>query len=388
MHTSLYPAVNRESIPNRRNKAITGLPEVFDLTPKPSTRQLLASLALAVAIGFQSTPSSAEQSFVALPNIENNAVAPRVIYIENPRFPKVEVQDLWKVLQSAADLVQGHFGVMVKKPSDIQILNIDDVFVDVVRKKRANFDDRIGDFRNGKVDWEEIKEFLVEQIKKEKDPLSEQIEFARPYLLRPLDEETLDGFSNAVIETFKIRLAHWTVAQLEDGHPVIGQVPGRPDLPHNEYVYWALMTKLGIDAEIILTNQLVASVEYIPIPVHTSIRGGITGGSTEYNPSSRLGSSVWVSLFPYLSNDNRIIELRKGDTYSRQEALSYAGAMLAHEMGHQLFQLGHPWSNPACLMRPAEALDFASWVNGLDAKACQIGSSPAMMPGTMKAPIW
>ncbi len=358
------------------------------MTPNRSTRQLLALLAFAVAIGIQSTPSFAKQRFVALPKIENNAVAPRVIYIENPRFPKVEVQDLWKVLQSAADLIQGHFGVTVKKPSDIQILNIDDVFVDVVKKKSANFDDRIGDFRNGKVDWEKMKEFLVEQIKKEKDPLSEQIEFARPYLLRPLDEETLDGFSNAVIESFKIRLAHWTVAKLEDGHPVIGQVPGRPDLPHNEYVYWALMTKLGIDAEIILTNQLVASVEYIPIPVHTSIRGGITGGSTEYNPSSRLGSSVWVSLFPYLSNDNRIIELRKGDTYSRQEALSYAGAMLAHEMGHQLFQLGHPWSNPACLMRPAEALDFASWVNRLDAKACQIGSSPAMMPGTTKAPIW
>lgn len=358
------------------------------MTPKPSARQLLASLAFAVAIGFQSTQSSAEQSFVALPKIENNVVAPRVIYIENPRFPKVELQDLWKVLQSAADLIQGHFGVTVKMPSDIQILNIDDVFVDVIKKKRANFGGRIGDFRNGKVDWEKIKGFLVEQIKKEKDPLSEQIAFARPYLLRPLDEETLDGFSNAVIETFKIRLAHWTVAKLEDGHPVIGEVPGRPDLPHNEYAYWALMTKLGIDAEIILTNQLVASVEYIPVPVHTSIRGGITGGSTEYNPSSRLGSSVWVSLFPYLSNDNRIIELRKGDTYSRQEAFFYAGAMLAHEMGHQLFQLGHPWSNPACFMRPAEALDFASWVDGLDATACQIGSSPAMTPGTMKAPIW
>ena len=360
----------------------------FELTPKSSTRLLLASLALAVAIVFQSTHTCAEQRFVALPKIENNVVAPRVIYIENPRFPKVEVQDLWIVLRSAADLIQGHFGVTVKSPSDIQILDIDDVFVDVVKKRSAKFGARIGDFRNGKVDWKEVRGFIVEQIKKQKDPLSEQIEFARPYLLRPLHEETLDGFSKAVMETFKIRLSHWTVAKLEDGHPVIGPVPGRPDLPHNEYVYWALMMKLGIDAEIILTNQLVASVEYIPIPVHTSIPGGITGGSTEYNPSSRLGSSVWVSLFPYLSNDNRIVELREGDTYSRQDALSYAGAMLAHEMGHQLFQLGHPWSNLACVMRPAQALDFASWVNGLEAKACQIGSSPAMMPGTVKAPIW
>lgn len=311
-----------------------------------------------------------------------------MIYIENPRFPKVEMQDLWKVLQSAADLVQENFGVSVKQPSDIQILNIDDVFVHVVKEKGADFDDSIGDFRNGNVDWEEIRKFLVEKIKSEKDPLSDQIEFARPYLLRPLDEETLDGFSNAVIDTFKTRLAHWIVAQLEDGHPVIGRVPGRPDLPHNEYNYWALMAKLGIDAEVILTNQLVTSVEYVPIPVHSSIRGGITGGSTEYNPSSRLGSSVWVSLFPYLSGDKQIVELRGGDTYSREEALSYAGVMLAHEMGHQIFQLGHPWSNPACLMRPAEALDFASWVDRLDAKACQIGSSPAMMPGTAKAPIW
>ncbi len=355
---------------------------------RKSVAQQLVFFALILATGFHSTPSCAELGFVELPEIQSNKIAPRVIYIENPRFPKVDVQDLRIVIQSAADLVHEHFGVTLKQPSDIQVLNIDDVFLDVVKKKRRNFGKSVGDFRNGKVDWGRVKEFLARQIKKEKESLSEQIEFARPHLLRPVDEETRDGFAEAVIETFKIRLTHWTVAKLEDGYPVIGQVPGRPDLPLNEYVYWALMTKLGIDAEIILTNQLVASVEYMPIPIHTSIRGGITGGSTEYNPSSRLGSSVWVSLFPYLSNDSRIIELRNGDSFSRQDALSYAGVMLAHELGHQLFQLGHPWSNPACVMRPVEALDFTSWVKGLDAKACQIGSSPAMIPGTTKAPIW
>jgi len=138
------------------------------------------------------------------------------------------------------------------------------------------------------------------------------------------------------VETFKAPLAHWTWAKLADGHPVIGRVPGRPELPLNEYGYWTLMAKLGIEAEIVLTNQLVASVEYVPIPLHTSIRGGITGGSTEYNPSSRLGSSVWVSLFPYFSNDPLIRELRNRDSYTRDEALAYVGTMLAHELGHQL----------------------------------------------------
>ena len=186
------------------------------------------------------------------------------------------------------------------------------------------------------------KKISLSRSKKQKDPLVSQIEFARPYLIQPLEGEDLDSFSRSVVETFKARLSHWTVAKLEDGHPVIGEVPGRIDLPFNEYVYWTLMAKRGIDAEIILTNQFVASVEYIPTPVHTSIRGGITGGSTEYNPSSRFGSSVWVSLFPYLSDDTHIREYRNGDTYTRNEALSYAGAMLAHENGPPTPAAGTP----------------------------------------------
>jgi len=356
--------------------------------PKLGLRLPLAALVLATGMGFLPHLSFAEPSFVALPKIENNTVAPRIIYIENPRFPRVATDDLRKVVQAAAALVEEHFGIKVESPNHIPVLDIDDVFAKLVGNKPPNFDTLIGDFRNGKVDWEIVRDNLVKQIEKQKDPLARQIEFARPYLIQPLEREDLDSFSRAVVETFKARLSHWTVARLQDGHPVIGQVPGRPDLPFIEYGYWALMAKQGIDAEIVLTNQLVASVEYMAIPVHTSIRGGISGGSTEYNPSSRFGSSVWVSLFPYLSDDPHIREYRNGDTYTRDEALSYAGAMLAHEMGHQLLQLGHPWSNEACLMRPAEALDFASWVNKFDAKKCQIDSNPAMKPGTTKAPIW
>ena len=352
-------------------------------------RLILAVLVLASGISFQPHPSFAEPSFVALPKIENNKVAPRIIYIENPRFPRVAPNELHKVALTAADLVKEHFGIEVEIPSRIPARDIDDVFAELVGNEPSGFKDLIGDFRNGNVDWEAVGENLVEKIEKQKDPLAKQIEFARPYLIRPLEKEDVTSFSRVVVETFKARLFHWTVAKLKDGHPVIGEVPGRPpDLPLNEYGYWTLMAKQGINAEIVLTNQLVASVEYIPVPVHTSIRGGITGGSTEYNPSSRFGSSVWVSLFPYLSDDPHIREYRNGDTYTRDEALSYAGAMLAHEMGHQLLQLGHPWSNEACPMRPAEMLDFASWVKKFDAGKCHIGSSPEMKTGTMKAPIW
>jgi len=358
------------------------------MNPSLGLRAILAAIALAGAMGLQSGPSLANPNSVALPEINNNTVAPRIIYIENPRFPRVEMEDLRKVVEVASALVKEHFGITVDSPAHIPVLSIDGVFFKLVKNRPRYFKKLIGDFRNGKVNWEAVRKSLVEQIGKQTDPLAKQIEFARPYLVRPVEREDVESFSRAVVETFESRLSHWTAAKLDDGYPVIGEVPGRPNLPFNEYLYWAFMAKRGIDAEIILTNQLVASVEYMNIPVHTSIRGGITGGSTEYNPSSRLGSSVWVSLFLYLSDDPHIREYRNGDTYTRDEALSHAGVMLAHEMGHQLLQLGHPWPNQACPMRPAEMLDFASWVSKFDAEKCRVGSSPAMTPGALKIPVW
>jgi len=350
-------------------------------------QSLLVPLASAVAVAWPISALTADPS-VTLPTIENAEVAPRVIYIENPRFPTVSQGDLRKVYGSAANLVREHFGIVLANPGNIPTRHIDNVFSDLMETKPSFIDDWIGDFRRGKVEWDKVRMSLVKQIKKQKDPLAKQIDFARPYLTEPLEREEMASFVRAVAATFKTRLSHWTKATLEDGFPVIGSVPGRPDLPLNEYIIWSYMAKRGFEAEIILTNQLIASVEYWGVPIHTSLRGGITGGSTEYNPSSQFGASVWVSLFPYLSEDPQIKELRGGVSYAREEALNLAGAMLAHEMGHQLYHLGHPWSNEACVMRPAEALDFAAWVGKFDAERCRIGSSPAMTPGALRIPVW
>jgi len=353
-----------------------------------SVRSLLLAMVIVAAALFPAGAILAEGSSVPLPKIENERIEPRVIYIENPRFPKVSQENLHRVYRSAAVLVRAHFGLTMENPGNIATRNIDHVFSRMAARERPRLDEIIGDFKSGNVDWDRVRGSLVKQIKKQKDLLAKQIAFARPYLTEPLATDDLDSFVRAVTATFKARLTHWTTATLADGHPVIGSVPGRPDLPINEWVYWSLMAKRGIEAEIILTTQLVASVEYVEVPVHTSLRGGITGGSTEYNPSSQFGSSVWVSLFPYLSEDPQIRELRGGRSYTRDQALRLAGAMLAHEMGHQLFHLGHPWSNEACVMRPAEALDFAAWIGKFDAERCRIGSSPAMTPGALKIPVW
>ncbi len=349
----------------------------------------LLSILLAMLLGLIAEGSSSSAAdYVSLPVLENDTVSPRIVYVENPRFPNVSGEEISIIVEHAADLVKEYFGVTVDVPSAIHKLGIDDTFEGVVSQTPEGFEGLIGDFKSSNVDWAYVKELLVEQIESYPGALEDQISFAMPHLLREPASRDTNAFADAVVDTFKSRLSYWTEAKLEDGNPIIGDVPGRPSLPVNEYGYWTLMAKLGVDAEIVLTNQFIASVEYIPTPVHTAIRGGITGGSTEYNPASKLGATVWMSLAPFLMDDKLVTTLRNGKTYSRADALRYAGILLAHELGHLLLHLGHPWSNSACLMRPAEVLDFAAWADGLDAKACPIGSDPEMTKGVLNIPIW
>ncbi|PHS77386.1 MAG: hypothetical protein COB59_09315 [Rhodospirillaceae bacterium] len=354
---------------------------------KPTLIILLFIAVLALPILFSSA-FGAESQHVTLPILANKTVAPRIVYIKNSRFPSLSQNELRAVVAHAARLVKNHFDITITQPQAIKVLNIDTVFADLVTKTPKDFDQLIGDFKNDDVDWPTITEMLIKQIHQQETSLDDQMAFVRPYLMPQLTPHDLASFAQAITDTFKARLKLWATATLQDGYPMIGSVPGRADLPLNEYGFWALMAKEGFPAEIILTNQLVASVEYIPIPVHTSIRGGITGGSTEYNPASTLGSSVWVSLAPFLLKNAELDKLRDNLPLNKAEALQAAGTMLAHELGHQLLHLNHPWKNPACLMRPAEVLKFSSWRKNLKAQKCPLSSEPAMTPGSIKIPIW
>lgn len=351
-------------------------------------RNILGALLMSTFLsGLWADGAFATSKTVSLPVIKNKTISPRVIYVENPRFPQLTKAELATIVQTAADMVKGHFGVTMEVPSTIETSQIDEVFPAVVSQAPEAFEGLMGDFRTGKVDWPTVREMLIEQISGY-GALDEQIAFASPYLTSPLASKTVDALAETVIETFKNRLDYWTKAKLADGSPIIGEVPGRPDLPVNEYGYWTLMAKLGIEAEIVLTNQFIASVEYIPTPIHTAIRGGITGGSTEYNPASKFGASVWMSTAPFFLDDAQVRTLRGEKNYSREEALRYTGILLAHEIGHLVLHLGHPWSNTACLMRPAEVLDFAAWDKSLNPAKCKIGSDPEMEIGVLDIPIW
>ena len=79
--------------------------------------------------------SIAKRRFVALPKIDDNTVAPHIIYIKIPRFPAVMLNKIGKIVLAAAGLVIKHFGIRAEIPSKISMREIDDLFADLVGKE-------------------------------------------------------------------------------------------------------------------------------------------------------------------------------------------------------------------------------------------------------------
>ena len=150
---------------------------------------------------------------------------------------------------------------------------------------------------------------------------------------------------------------------------------------YNAYPMWVALGYAGLPYELLLTNQLIASIEYVDPEVHAAVRGGYANGITTYGSGARYGTvSVW-STFGFTGNAEDLVRWRDGERYAPDEAARLAGTAAAHEIGHQLFHFLHPFGKPACIMDPVPMFAYRAWAAGLSARDCPIGSDPAMVPG-------
>ena len=174
------------------------------------------------------------------------------------------------------------------------------------------------------------------------------------------------------------RVQHWAQRQALDGKPAIDAQP------FNEFPMWLALGFGDLPYELVLTNQLIAGVEFTFPAVHTAIRGGYSNGITSYGQQSRFGTfSVW-STYAFTADDDDMVKLRGGERYTPEEAAKLAGLSGAHEIGHQLFHFTHPFGQQACLMSPVPMFGYRAWAEKLSAKDCPVGSSPAMTPGAYR----
>lgn len=341
-----------------------------------STKVVIVSFILLTS---SCTTPSPEYVKVSLPKLPSNVTTLKVAYAINPRFNVMSENQLKLLLQETQRTVKEHFKIDVKF-TPIKRISIDQLFNVVSPEFIQQQQEGIFNFKDGTGDKPRVVRAMKKALMSNRSSLAEMIEYAQPLLLYPLKEKTYDGLAESLVETMLGRIKQWKKLSAIDNSPVID------DSQFNEWVIWDVLGYGNLPYDIVLTNQLIASVDYYGQAVHSAIRGGITAGTTTYSKNSPFGSYIFWSTFLYDNKYDLITELRGGESYSHEEGAQLSGAYLAHEIGHQLFQFGHPYEEKSCVMHPVELLKFRQWYEQLDANQCKIGSNEQMELG--KLPVY
>ena len=322
----------------------------------------------------------AQQQTLPLPVLPDGVIELRVAYVRNPRLPEMTDGQLQRLLETARLGVREYFGCDIQFTAPAR-LSVQEMFQRFTAEDTKLLNSGIYDFKTGRGDDAQLRKAYVQGIGRYKDNLDDQINYVQPYLLAPLAGRSYEALSDALMHTHLARLRQFASQRVPDGGLLIDAPP------YNEYAYWGSLDFIRAPYEVVITNQLIASVEYYDPEVHSAIRGGISNGITAQNGGARFGSSSVVSTYPFIGDDAATKELRGNESYTDDEAAKYAAYLLVHELDHQLLHLGHPFGKKACVMNPTELLHFRSWVSQFSAKDCSIATSGAMKPGFVKMPM-
>lgn len=296
--------------------------------------------------------------------IPGETITLRVAYVVNPGLPRMTSDQLSIMLATARKGVMENFGASVEFTAPEE-QSLGALFDRATPRQRSDWNGLSYDFKGGKGDRPRLVRGYAAALRSDDSSLDDLIAYARPYLLTPVPERSYQGLAEAVTATLVARLDRLGSEKLPGGSDLID---GSRD---NEVLYWAFIGKLTFPYDVVVTNQLIASAEYIGSSIHTAIRGGITNGITTGNPSAPSGETAIVSVYPLIGEDAVTRSLRGDESYSEADAAAFAGLLLVHEIGHQLFDFGHPYGNTACVMNPPELLRFREWAGRLSPGSCR-----------------
>ncbi len=309
---------------------------------------------------------------VPLPRLDAQGVQLRVAYAVNPRLPRMDEAQLAILLDAMQGAVREHFGVTLTFAPVREVL-LADLFATIPASRSRQARKESYDFRSPGADPAALERAFAQGFRDSRESLPDMITFAQPHT-GPM-AASHDELGRKVAALQLARVQQWAQRRALDGGPAID------DQPLHEFPMWLALGFGELPYELVLTNQLIAGVEYTFPAVHTAVRGGYSNGITSYGRQSRYGTfSVW-STYAFTANDDELVRMRDGERYTPQEAARLAGLSGAHEIGHQLFHFTHPFGQPACLMSPVPMFAYRAWAARLSAKDCRVGSSPAMTPG-------
>jgi hypothetical protein len=299
----------------------------------------------------------------------------RVVHATNNRLQRMSTAQLHILLAAAKATVQKNFGVNVEF-SEIGESSVEQMFALIPPRIRQLSFPVIYDFKSGTGDKHRLAEGIFKTLTERGTKLADALAFAAPFL-PPAHPQDLREFSSLLAEVMLERLGDWRSVSAADGAPVLDSSP------FNEWVYWDAIGYGALPYELVITNQLIASAEYVDVDVHSALRGGVSVGTTTYSRNSQFGSYIFWSTFPFQDNSAHTQLLRGGEQYSETEAAELSGIYLAHEIGHLLFQFGHPFGQKTCIMNPVSMLHFREWRQQINSADCAIGSRAEMTIGAV-----
>ena len=318
-----------------------------------------------------------EAAEVPLPKLPDGPIEMRVAHIVNPRLPRLSRARLYVLLASMARTTREHFGVDLRFEQPIVEIPIERAFAAIPPERVRAAREAIYDFKSGRGDRARLEREFGKGIRESGERLAGMLAYARPHT-GPLKEQSFESLGRALARLELERIQGWKAVRALDGGPAIDATP------YNEFPMWLQLGHTALPFEILITNQVIASVEYTFPAVHAAIRGGYSNGITIYSKASRFGTaSIW-STFGFTTADPWVTKMREGEAYEGHEAAVLAGIAAAHEIGHQLFHFSHPFGAQACLMNPVEMFAYRAWASKLSAHDCPIGSRPEIKPGAYK----
>ncbi len=315
---------------------------------------------------------------VTLPDLSNRTITLSVASVVNPRFPELTDTQLQEILHKTTAMTKQHFGLPVSftKPTSVSIKTFFNYLKDNVKKERQT--DIVKFASVSEAEKIKMREGVYKTLGLYWNDREVVADYARPYLLTPYEGDDFKQLAKALVETLLIRLQYWQNQKAEDGEPVID------DKPYNEWVWWDSIGYGDMPYDVVITNQIVASAEVYDMSVHSSIRGGITAGTTTYSEQSQFNAYTYIMVYPMLNNSDMLVQLRNDEQYTDEQITAYAAALLTHELGHLLLHLGHPFGNQNCVMSPTPLLKYREWYEGLDASQCLLNSEEMMTPGVAR----
>ena len=339
-------------------------------------RHCLVGLLLACSVGAN---AQTHGTVLPLPDINHRANQPlrlRVAIADNPRFATLTPAVATAVLDQARRMVKTHFGLEIEFAPAVAV-PLADLFAGIPATTRQIAEkDRLNPTQDPAT-LGRLAHALLKDMK-EAGRMAEQKQFALPHLLVARRTPTDLGLAAAVVETQHALLKTWADTQGPDGLPLLGLDR------FNEFTYWWALGDSAMPFDLVLTNQLIASAEWKDNSVHSALRGGVSNGITTQSRHSTFQLYSVVSSFPFFDNSATTLKLRAGTVAEPTQAVAQMAALVAHELGHLLLHLGHPFGNAACVMTPPQRLEFQAWAAGLNATKCQLGSNKANTPGAIQ----